>query len=140
MNQSAIFDQLREALTAYDEFEAIDLPLTEKCIAKHEAGGLVYVTDFADGTAYFMLIHRYVERATEQDVILFDTPFGDLVVQRDVRGYCLAKYLTVKTDSIKLDTDRTGIPLKGRLDSRWDYKVEEVHRLHRIMNYRKKKQ
>ena len=138
-----IAEGIQNALDDHAEFDAIDHPVTAGVIAKHHGGGFVYVLSVDDGVADFCLAHPYVENATDRDAIVFtdDTHLAyDLVVQGDVRGYAPVKYLTGKTPSIHLLTTRTGsgIPLKGRLDSRWDFKISEVLRLHQLMTYYKK--
>jgi hypothetical protein len=101
---------------------------------------LVCVVSHDDDACEILLCHYEDRLATEHDRILSsdDTGLGyDLVVQTDIRAWTFAddisKVFAVVPSDV-LANAQQGLRLKGRLDSRWNYKVSEVYRLHRLIN------
>jgi hypothetical protein len=100
----------------------------------------VCVVSHDDDACEILLCHYEDRLATEHDRILSsdDTGLGyDLVVQTDIRAWTFAddisKVFAVVPSDV-LANAQQGLRLKGRLDSRWNYKVSEVYRLHRLIN------
>ena len=101
---------------------------------------LVCVVSHYDDAYEILLCHGAEQFATEYDRILSsdDTGLGyDLVVQTDIRGWTfvddIREVLAVVPTDV-LTNAQQGLRLNGRLDPRWNLKVLEVHRLHRLIN------
>jgi len=132
------------------------IDLEPGAIARHAPGpdgasALVAVlnVDGSRDVCEVALVHWEPSLATENDLIIdtSETELGcALVVQTDLRTSTytesLDEVLAMAPDDVvaalsdsqeMIDPDRRGLPLKGPLDARWDFKVSEVSRLHRLV-------
>ena len=125
------------ALAALDEGNVL--------IARHAPDNnnetaLVCVVGRDEDACDILLCHGEDRLATEYDRILSsdDTALGyDLVVQTDIRAWTFTDDIRVVFAVVPSDVlanAQQGLRLKGRLDCRWDFKVLEVNRLHRLVN------
>jgi len=129
--------------------------ITAGVVARHSRGldgdtALVFVLD-ADplsDVCDIALVHYEPKLATEHDIVVYsdETSLGyDFVIQTDVRASTYTQEITsvlavtppevlalAHDPELLASSERRGLRLKGRLDSRWDFKVSEVRRLHRL--------
>lgn len=147
----------RQAFAQLAATEAAHHPLGPGAIARHAPGsdgarGLVLVLDVdrRENLCEIALLHSDVSLATENDLVIFsdETELGfHLVAQTDVRSSTYTQYLEAvvgmaPAELVEALTQpgntalqwRRGMQLKGPLDARWDFKIAEVRRLHRLVH------
>lgn len=134
-----------------------ELAIEPGVVARHSRGidgdtALVFVLGIepSTNTCDVALVHYEPKWATEHDIVVYsdETSLGyDIVVQTDVRAstytHQISSVLTtsppdvlslMRDPDLLASSERRGLRLKGRLDNRWDFKVSEVHRLHRLVH------
>lgn len=149
-----IANGLRAAL---DRDPRSNLPVQPGAFVRHTKGnndetGIVFILSVEPSTETcdIALVHNQTRQATENDLIVFGDETGlnyDLVIQTDVRASTYLQQLSsviaqAPDDVLEAAADpdlvesseRRGLFLRGRLDSRWDFKVSEVRRLHHLVH------
>lgn len=147
----------RQVFIELAEAEKQSHPLAPGAIARHRAGAdgasalvLILDVDPRENLCDIVLLHANVALATENDLIIFgdETNLGyHLVAQADVRASTYTDYLETVIGTAPDEVlgalaqqgdagqeGRRGMQLKGPLDARWDFKIAEVRRLHRLVH------
>ena len=153
-NHNRITDGLQ---SAFQRDPARDLGIEPGVVARHSPGSdgetaLVFVLGIepSTNTCDIALVHLEPKWATEHDIVVSsdETSLGyDFVVQTDIRASTYTQQITsvltatppevlalARDPEPLASSERRGLRLKGRLDARWNFKVSEVHRLHRLVH------
>jgi hypothetical protein len=106
---------------------------------------LVFIFDLFEDCVEVALCHSFPELATDHDLILPPTACGlpyTLVVETDIVGPILESQLHACLGSLPTaivpacwqgactSPHLRGLPIQGRADARWGFKLTELERLH----------